>query len=101
MFRRCVHNDLSKKTGDLEDDLHESLKPCELSQGELRQQIALYIETAALKPLLMNGVGYEHVAEALLELAIDAMERNRGRLAAAMMVQRATRHVFGSPRVPE
>jgi len=77
-----------------ESGLHESLKPKQLSQEELRQQIALYIETAALKPLLSSGVAFEPVMEAFLELAVEVMQKNRGRLAAAMMLQRATRHAF-------
>jgi hypothetical protein len=83
-----------------ERHLHECLRLEQLSEEELRQQIALYIEAAALKPLVSSGVAFEHVAEAFLELAVEAMQKNRGRLAAALMLQRATRHAFRATDTP-
>jgi hypothetical protein len=77
-------------------DLCEEFIPGLLSQKQLKQQIALYIETAALKPLLSSGVALEQVAEAFIELAVQGVQQSSGRVAAAVMLQRATRHAFAS-----
>jgi hypothetical protein len=77
--------------------LHEEFVPSLLSQRQLKQQIALYIEAAALKPLLSSGIAPEQVAEAFIELAVQGIQRSSGRVAAAILIQRATRHAFASP----
>jgi hypothetical protein len=79
-----------------ESELREELVPSLLSQRQLKQQIALYIEATALKPLLSSGVAVEQVAEAFIELAVQGIQQSSGRLAAAVMLQRATRHAFAS-----
>ena len=79
---------------DSQCSLHEEFVPSLLSQGQLKQQIALYIEMAALKPLLSSGVALEQVAEAFIELAVQGVQQSSGRVAAAVMLQRATRHAF-------
>jgi hypothetical protein len=76
--------------------LCEEFIPDLLSQKQLKLQIALYIEAAALKPLLSSGVALEQVAEALIELAVQGVQQSSGRVAAAVMLQRATRHAFAS-----
>jgi hypothetical protein len=75
-------------------DLPEELAPASLSQTQLRRQIAVYIEAAALKPLLSSGISLDQVAEALIEVAVKGVQRSKGRVAAALMLQRATRHAF-------
>jgi len=77
-------------------DLVQILSPGELTTDELTRQILLYVENTVVKPLVSNGVSCERLAEACLELAIDVMEKHKGRLAAAVMVQKATRRAFTS-----
>jgi len=78
-------------------DLPEEFAPASLSQTQLKRQVALYIEAAALKPLLSSGITPEQVAEAFIELAVQGVQRSSGHVAAALMLQRATRHAFKSP----
>jgi len=82
--------------GNDEWDLVQTLSPGELTESELTRQIVLYVETTVVKPLVANGVNCERLAEACLELAIDVMEMHKGRLAAAVMLQKATRRAFTS-----
>lgn len=89
-----VRSNLS--ASDRECCLHEQFVPSELSQEQLKQQIVLYIEAAALKPLLSSGIALEQVAEAFVELAVQGIRQSSGRVAAATMLQRATRHAFAS-----
>jgi hypothetical protein len=77
-------------------DLPEEFAPASLSQTQRKRQIALYIEAAALKPLLSSGITSEQVAEAFIELAVQGVQRSSGRVAAALMLQKATRHAFES-----
>lgn len=77
-------------------DLPEEFAPASLSQTQLKLQIAVYIEAAALKPLLSGGVSLDEVAEALVEVAVRGVQRRNGRVAAALMLQKATRDAFRS-----
>jgi hypothetical protein len=77
------------------------LKLEDLSPVEIRQQIALYIEAAAVRPLLSSGVPFDQLAETFVALAVTTMQENQGRLAAALMLQRATRHTFAGAGCPE
>jgi|APThiThiocy_cv2_1041547.scaffolds.fasta_scaffold21184_3 hypothetical protein len=77
-------------------ELPEEFAPASLSQTQLKQQIAVYIEAAALKPLLSSGISLDQVAEALVEVAVKGVQRSKGRVAAALMLQRATRLAFKS-----
>jgi hypothetical protein len=87
----------ARTVGDGVCDLPEEFAPASLSQTQLKRQIALYIEAAALKPLLSSGITPEQVAEAFIELAVQGVQRSSGRVAAALMLQKATRHAFKSP----
>lgn len=87
----------ARTVGDSVRDLPEEFAPASLSQTQLKRQIALYIETTALKPLLASGITPEQVAEAFIELAVQGVQCSGGRLAAALMLQKATRHAFRSP----
>ena len=75
-------------------ELRAEFDPRQLPAPELSEQVALYVETTALKPLLSRGVGSGEIAEVLIELAVRTLQRTDGRLAAAVMLQRATRHAF-------
>ena len=82
------------RTDDVSDsgcDLPEEFTPGSLSQAQLKRQIALYIEATALRPLLSSGIALEQVAETFIELAVQGVQRRSGRVAAAVMLQKATR----------
>lgn len=84
----------ARTVGDSVRDLPEEFAPASLSQTQLKRQVALYIEAAALQPLLSSGIAPDQVAEAFIELAVQGVQRRSGRVAAALMLQKATRHAF-------
>ena len=77
-------------------DLPEEFAPGALSQTQMKRQMALYIEATALRPLLSQGIAFEQLAETFIELAVLGVQRSSGRLAAAVMLQKATRLAFES-----
>lgn len=87
---------VARAVNDSACDLPEEFAPASLSQTQLKRQVAVYIETASLKPLLSSGISLEQAAEALIEVAVHAVQQKNGRVAAALMLQQATRHAFTS-----